>query len=63
MAIKYPSKLVVADTLVFKLNEYFIELNQAKFKYLNQFLIEFYGKKDYWIIFELNIPVEKNYIE
>ena len=32
------SSIVVADTLVFKLNEYFIELNQAKLKILIQFL-------------------------
>ena len=29
--------LVVFDILVFKLNEYFVELNKAKFKFLNQF--------------------------
>ena len=33
-----PSKVVVADTLVFQLNEYSIELNHAKFKFFNQFL-------------------------
>ena len=32
------SGLVVAGTLVFLLNGYFIELNQAKSKFLNQFL-------------------------
>ena len=56
--------LVVSNTLVFWLNEYFIELNQAKFKFLNQFLnwifrgkrllnnflIEYSWKKWYWII-------------
>ena len=31
-------RLVVGDTLVFYLNEYFIELNQAKLKILNKFL-------------------------
>ena len=30
--------LVVLNILVFKLNEYFVELNQAKIKFLNQFL-------------------------
>ena len=30
--------IVVNDTLVFYLNEYSIELNQAKLKFLNQFL-------------------------
>ena len=55
--------VVVNDTLVFYLNEYFIELNQAKFKCLNQFLnwifqekrllnnflMEYSWKKLYWI--------------
>ena len=30
--------LVVSDTMVFLLNEYFVELNKAKFKFLNLFL-------------------------
>ena len=30
-------KIVVFDTLVFELDEYFVEFNQAKFKFLNQF--------------------------
>jgi len=32
------TKIMVPDTLVFKMNEYFIESNQAKLKFLNQFL-------------------------
>ena len=51
---------MVADTLVFKLNEYFIELNQAKLKILNQ--LNFPGKKIFEYFFELNFP-EKNDIE
>ena len=39
-------EIVVADTLVFYLDEYFIELNQAKLKILKS-------------IFELNFPGKK----
>ena len=55
---------MVNDTLFFYLNEYFIELNQDKLKFLKifNFWIELSGKKDNWIIFELNIP-EKKIIE
>ena len=31
------SEVVVGDSLVFYLNKYFIELNQAQLKFLNQF--------------------------
>ena len=50
-------EIVVADTLVFYLDEYFIELNQAKLKILNQFSNWISQEKDYWIIFELNNPI------
>ena len=43
--MKHTKEVVVFHTLVFKLNEYFVELNKAKFKFLNHFLIEFSGKK------------------
>ena len=38
-------RVVVGDTLVFYLNEYFIELNQAKLKILNEFLNWIFWKK------------------
>ena len=36
--MKHTKEVVVFHTLVFKLNEYFVELNKAKFKFLNHCL-------------------------
>ena len=46
----YP-EVVVFNTLVLWLNEYFVELNKDKFKFFIQFWIELSGEKDYWIMF------------
>ena len=43
--------LAMLDTHIFKLNEYFVELNPANFKVLNRILNWIHHKKLFWIIF------------